>query len=277
MVGGFFISIVMKNEMEQVKLEQKIRQLEVVVRTKNYHSGLISFVHPHVLCESLCFPEKVSSEEELKKELTRILLLLDENHPSISNTVDRFFGHLGEVRDRLMEDALFIAENDPAASSPEEVAMVYPGFFAIATYRIAHLLYVAGVPLIPRIFSELAHSKTGIDINPGAHIGRSFFIDHGTGIVIGETTIIGNNVKIYQGVTIGALSVHKADAEVKRHPTIEDNVTIYAGATILGGNTVVGRESIVGGNVWLTESVPPGTKIFNTMESKIVYCNKICK
>lgn len=264
-------------EGNQAELDQKIRQLEVVVRAKNYHSGLISFVHPHVLCETLCYPEKVYSEEELKVELKKILLLLDENHSSIAYTVDQFFGHLGKVRELLMEDARFIAENDPAASSAEEVAMVYPGFFAIATYRIAHLLYVAGVPLIPRIFSELAHSKTGIDINPGAHIGQGFFIDHGTGIVIGETTIIGNNVKIYQGVTLGALSVHKADAEVKRHPTIEDDVTIYAGATILGGDTVVGRESIVGGNVWLTESVPPRTKIFNNMESKIVYCKNICK
>lgn len=257
-------------EKNQVELDKKIRQLEVVVRAKNYHSGLISFVHPHVLCETLCYPEKIHTEEEFRVELKKILLLIDENHVSIANTVDQFFGHLCEVRERLMEDAQFIAENDPAASSAEEVAMVYPGFFAIATYRIAHLLYVAGIPIIPRIFSELAHSKTGIDINPGAHIGHSFFIDHGTGIVIGETTIIGNNVKIYQGVTLGALSVHKTDAEVKRHPTIEDNVTIYAGATILGGNTVVGCESIVGGNVWLTESVPPGSKIFNNMESKIV-------
>lgn len=262
---------------EQQAIDQKIRKLEVVVRAKNYHSRLISFVHPHVLCETLCYPEKIDSEAELKQELTQILLMLDENHASMAYTVSQFFANLVVVRERLLEDAEFIAENDPAASSAEEVAMVYPGFFAIATYRIAHLLYVAGVPLIPRIFTELAHSKTGIDINPGAHIGHSFFIDHGTGIVIGETTVIGNNVKIYQGVTLGALSVRKGDAMVKRHPTIEDDVTIYAGATILGGDTVVGRESIVGGNVWLTESVPPRTKIFNNMESKIVYCKNICK
>jgi len=264
-------------EHEQVKLDQKIRKLEVVVCAKNYHSRLISYVHPHVLCETLCYPQEMESEEQLKRDLVKILQMLDDHSSTVEYTVDQFFGHLNEVRELLLEDAKFIAENDPAASSPEEVAMVYPGFFAIATYRIAHLLYVAGIPLIPRIFSELAHSKTGIDINPGAHIGHSFFIDHGTGIVIGETTIIGNNVKIYQGVTLGALSVHKADAEVKRHPTIEDDVTIYAGATILGGDTVVGLESIVGGNVWLTESVPPRTKIFNNMESKIVYCKNICK
>lgn len=262
---------------EQSVIDLRLRQLEVVVRAKNYHSRLISYVHPHVLCETLCYPSKIESEEELKRELSSILALIDEDPSTIPQTVELLFSHLPEVRSKLMEDADFIADNDPAASSAEEVAMVYPGFFAIATYRIAHLLYVAGVPIIPRIFSELAHSKTGIDINPGAHIGHSFFIDHGTGIVIGETTIIGNSVKIYQGVTLGAISVHKADAAVKRHPTIEDDVTIYAGATILGGDTVVGRESIVGGNVWLTESVPPRSKIFNNMESKIVYCKNMCK
>lgn len=250
--------------------ESKNRQLEVIVRSKNYLSRLITHVHPHVLCETLCYPLNVESEVQLKAELVTILSLMSLKPTEIVSIADHFFAYLPNIREQLLQDAAYIADNDPAASSPEEVAMVYPGFFAISTYRIAHLLRIAGVDIIPRIFTEMAHSKTGIDINPGAHIGREFFIDHGTGIVIGETSIIGNRVKIYQGVTLGALSVHKADADAKRHPTIEDDVTIYAGATILGGDTVVGAGSTVGGNVWLTESIPPMSKVFNTLESKIV-------
>lgn len=158
-------------------------------------------------------------------------------------------------------------EGNPAAKDLDEIIFCYPGFKAITTHRIAHELYLQGVPVLPRIMSEYAHAETGIDIHPGAGIGRRFFIDHGTGVVIGETTIIGNNVRIYQGGTLGALSVPRGeDVEkmraVKRHPTIEDNVTIYAEATVLG-DTIVGRDSVVGGNVWLTQSVPPGTRIIN--------------
>ena len=256
---------------------ENARQLEVIARAKGYLSRLVAYVHPHTLCESLCYPVKIDSEVELKWEFVKILSLLGEPNSNIVHIADHFFEKLPAVRRMLLDDAQFIAENDPAAASAEEVAMVYPGFFAISTYRLAHLLRVAGVQLIPRIFSELAHSKTGIDINPGAHIGKEFFIDHGTGIVIGETTIIGCRVKVYQGVTLGALSVHKVDAEKKRHPTIEDDVTIYAGATILGGNTVIGAGSVIGGNVWLTESIPPRSKVFNSIESKVVYCQNICK
>ena len=144
---------------------------------------------------------------------------------------------------------------DPAAKSNEEVILSYPGLEAILVHRIANFLYINGVPVIPRIMSEHVHGKTGIDIHPGASIGESFFIDHGTGVVIGETCIIGDNVKIYQGVTLGALSVKKNLQNKKRHPTIEDNVTIYANATILGGETVIGKNSIIGGNTWVTESV----------------------
>ena len=147
----------------------------------------------------------------------------------------------------------------PAAKSREEVIRTYPGFYAVAAYRIAHQLHLLGIQGIPRIITEHAHSKTGIDIHPGAKIGNHFCIDHGTGVVIGETSVIGNHVKIYQGVTLGALSVNKEDATKKRHPTLEDNVVVYAGATILGGGTVIGRGSVIGGNVWLTESVPPDT------------------
>ena len=153
-------------------------------------------------------------------------------------------------------------EGDPAAKSESEVVRTYPGFYAIAAYRLAHELHLLGVEGIPRVITEFAHSKTGIDIHPAAKIGEHFCIDHGTGVVIGETTIIGNHVKIYQGVTLGALSVDKSDAEKKRHPTIEDRVVIYAGATILGGETTIGHDSIIGGNVWLTQSVPPQSKIY---------------
>lgn len=176
---------------------------------------------------------------------------------------DFFFERFPEIYKKLEEDAKFIFENDPAAKSVEEVMFSYPGFFAIAVYRFSHELEKLGVPLIPRIWTELAHSKTGIDIHPGASIGRKFFIDHGTGIVIGETTEIGNEVKIYQGVTLGALSVTKNLQNEKRHPTIEDRVVIYANATILGGETIIGKDSLIGGNVWITESVSPNSVVFH--------------
>ena len=169
---------------------------------------------------------------------------------------------LPEVLEKLNLDAEAIASCDPASLSIEEVYMAYPGFYAIAIYRLAHELYNKGFPLVPRLMTEYAHRQTGVDINPGAHIGESFFIDHATGVVIGETAIIKNNVKIYQGVTLGALSVQKEFASLKRHPTIEDNVIIYAGTTILGGETVIGEGSIIGGNVWLTKSLPPGSRVY---------------
>lgn len=171
-------------------------------------------------------------------------------------TVLSLIGEMPEIRRKIHLDAQAALSGDPAARSEEEIILSYPGLEAILIHRIAHFLYINGVPMIPRIMSEYIHGKTGIDIHPGATIGESFFIDHGTGVVIGETCIIGNNVKIYQGVTLGALSVKKEMHDKKRHPTIEDNVTIYAGATILGGKTVIGRNSTIGGNVWLTKSVP---------------------
>ena len=163
----------------------------------------------------------------------------------------------------LLKDVQAGFDGDPAAKSRQEIISSYPGVFAIFVYRMAHELYLKNVPFIPRVMTEYAHSRTGIDINPGADIGEYFFIDHGTGVVIGETTKIGNNVKLYQGVTLGALSTRKGQllAEVKRHPTIENNVTIYSGATILGGETVIGANSIIGGNTFITESVPPYTKV----------------
>ena len=178
------------------------------------------------------------------------------------NNTQIFFDALPEIIDLLLKDAEAMYQGDPAARSIDEVIRTYPGFYAIAAYRMAHQLFKQGIQIIPRSITEIAHSKTGIDIHPGASIGEYFCIDHGTGIVIGETTVIGKHVKLYQGVTLGALSVAKEDADVKRHPTLEDHVVVYAGATILGGNTVVGEGSVVGGNVWLPRSIPPQTKIY---------------
>ena len=175
---------------------------------------------------------------------------------------DEFFEELPKIRILLSEDLKAAVRGDPAAKSADEVILSYPGFQAITVYRMANFLWKRQVPLIPRMMSEFIHRRTGIDIHPGAQISGSFFIDHGTGIVIGETTVIGSNVKLYQGVTLGALSVKKEEGGQKRHPTIEDNVTIYANATILGGDTVIGSGSIIGGSVWITHSVPPGSKIY---------------
>ncbi|GHV92308.1 serine acetyltransferase [Spirochaetia bacterium] len=176
--------------------------------------------------------------------------------------VDDFFEELPQIRSALSFDMKAAFKGDPAAKSYEEVIVSYPGFEAITVHRLAHFFWTREVPLIPRMMSELIHGRTGIDIHPGATIGESFFIDHGTGVVIGETTVIGKNVKLYQGVTLGALSVVKEEGNRKRHPTLEDDVTIYANATILGGDTVIGRGSTIGGNVWLTVSVPPNSMVY---------------
>lgn len=176
---------------------------------------------------------------------------------------------LPNLLEKINLDAVAIANNDPAANSVEEVYLSYPGFYAIAIYRLSHEFYKMDLPLIPRLMTECAHKITGTDINPGAQIGESFFIDHATGVVIGETTEIKNNVKLYQGVTLGALYVERDLRNKKRHPTIEDNVTIYANATILGGETVIGANSIIGGNAWLTSSVPANSFVTHSPEIKI--------
>jgi serine O-acetyltransferase len=180
-----------------------------------------------------------------------------------------FVDQLPYIYELLLKDAEAIANEDPAAQNVDEVIRTYPGFKAIAVHRLSHALHLLGIPLLPRILSEFAHAQTGIDIHPGAQIGAYFCIDHGTGIVIGETTIIGDHVKIYQGVTLGAMSVAKEMANIKRHPTIEDHVVIYAGATILGGNTVVGNHSVIGGNVWLTESVPAYSRLYHKAQIRV--------
>lgn len=177
-----------------------------------------------------------------------------------------FLRKLPQLRQTLAMDIRAALEGDPAAKGYDEIIFSYPGIRAITIYRIAHELYRLNVPLMPRIMTEYAHSRTGIDIHPGAHIGASFFIDHGTGVVVGETCTIGNRVRIYQGVTLGAISLSKTEVRKlrskKRHPSIHDDVIIYANATILGGNTVVGERCVIGGNVWLTHSVPPDTEVF---------------
>ncbi len=183
-----------------------------------------------------------------------------------------FLESLPEIRSVLMEDVAAAFAGDPAAKSVEEVILSYPGMEAIVAHRFAHWFWERRIPLLPRMMSEYLHGKTGIDIHPGARIGRRFFIDHGTGVVIGETAVIGDRVKIYQGVTLGALSVRKSEGDVKRHPTIEDDVTIYSGATILGGETVIGRGSVIGGNVWLTRSVPPRSRVYMPQGDFILEC-----
>lgn len=198
------------------------------------------------------------------KETFYELIYAKPNNESerVENNTDIFCDSLSDIYDLLLGDAKAMYNGDPAAESIEEVMRTYPGFYAIAAYRIAHQLHHQNIKVIPRAIAEIAHSKTGIDIHPAASIGKDFCIDHGTGVVIGATSNIGDNVKIYQGVTLGALSVDKADAEIKRHPTLEDNVVVYAGATILGGETIVGEGSVVGGNVWLTRSIPAKSTVY---------------
>ena len=212
-------------------------------------------------------------EQRLEMIDSQLGFLLNSVKDSLSGTpaslAEYFTLELPNIRADLSRDAEALYEGDPAAKSVEEVVLAYPGLFAISLYRIANRLEKMNVPLIPRIVTEYAHELTGIDIHPGATIGHSFFIDHGTGIVIGETSHIGNNVKLYQGVALGALSVEKHFSNTKRHPTIQDGVIIYANATILGGETVIGHNSIIGGNVWLTESVPPNTTVYHKGEIQV--------
>jgi len=208
---------------------------------------------------------------QLQESLTRILDTTQACH-DCDNSVraKKFFNNIPELYRVLNTDIEAIMGGDPAAKNEFEIIRTYPGFFAICFYRIAHALLRLSVPLLPRILTEYAHSRTGIDIHPGARIGEYLCIDHGTGIVIGETTIIGEHVKLYQGVTLGALSVDKSMAFTKRHPTVEDHVVIYSGATILGGETVIGHNSIIGGNVWLIKSVAPYSTVYHKPNIEVI-------
>ncbi len=253
----------MKRELKKILFEQQLEKGSLL-HTKDiikWFSKVIALVVPE-------YAEKQTIDEEtfnakiraLESELEYFININQEIEAH--DLVDTFFNQLTEVVSKLEGDTLAIFNGDPAAKSHLEVRYAYPSFYAVASYRIAHELDKLGVTNIPRIISEHAHRETGIDIHPSAVIGENFCIDHGTGVVIGETTVIGNNVKIYQGVTLGALSVDKNSPNIKRHPSIGNDVVIYAGATILGGNTLVGDNSIIGGNVWLIKSVPAGSKIY---------------
>jgi serine O-acetyltransferase len=237
--------------------------------TQEFVDNLLAVLFPHFCKESFFTSEEIVSrlvllERDLKRQ--RIPILKDTSL-NLNEIALHFMQTLPTIHDKLWLDAEAIMSGDPAAESVDEVILAYPGFTAIAYYRLAHEFYLMHVPIFPRLITEYAHQMTGIDIHPGANIGSSFAIDHGTGIVIGESSIIGRNVKMYQGVTLGALSVDKKFAKSKRHPTIEDDVVIYAQAIILGGDTIVGRKSVIGGNVWLTASVPPFSSVYQ--ESKV--------
>jgi serine O-acetyltransferase len=228
------------------------------------------------LYQVLFLSQSLNAEDQIDiefGELHRILFDLikntSEDEVFAEKQTDDFFLVLPDLYNTLILDAESILEFDPATESLEEILLSYPGFFATYAYRISHQLWIQKIKILPRVISEYAHSRTGIDIHPGAVIGKHFFIDHGTGIVIGETTEIGDHVKIYQGVTLGALNVSKDKANKKRHPNIEDHVIIYSGATILGGETTIGRDSIIGGNVWITQNVPSNSLVYNKSEIKI--------
>ncbi len=248
--------------------------IELKRQTQFFVENLLGILFPHFRKEGYSTTEEISSrlvllERDLKQLLTPLVHGVNANIEKIAN---RFISVLPDIYKKLWLDGDAITSGDPAAESVDEVILAYPGFLAIAIYRFAHEFYSMHVPIFPRLLTEYAHEKTGIDIHPGAQIGLSFAIDHGTGIVIGESTIIGENVKIYQGVTLGALSVAKDMAKSKRHPTIEDNVVIYAQSVILGGETIVGHHSVIGGNVWLTHSVAPYSIVYQ--EQKTIVQNR---
>jgi serine O-acetyltransferase len=260
---GFLKELQSRNNQHYVFLPKKRLVYQFVNEMKE-------FLFP--VCSNTSIEEKELSLnwDRLKLLLKEILIpLQDKIKNNIDDIIRDYFDQIPEIYYKLLDDAQAIHDFDPASYSVDEIIVSYPGFQAIMTYRLSHPLYVMDIPILPRLMSEYAHMQTGIDINPGATIGSSFFIDHGTGIVIGETTVIGNCVKIYQGVTIGALNVKKEEAKTKRHPTIEDNVIVYSGTTILGGNTVIGHDSVVGGNVWLTKSIEPYSVVHNLSEVKV--------
>jgi len=236
--------------------------------SQSFLTELMELLFPHYSVKNYFNSEEIASKIYLlRRNLQEIIISLNNGmEKKAGDCSQEFFNNIPIVHSILLKDAEAICKGDPAAKSKDEVILAYPGFLAIAIYRLAHELYKLDIPLLPRIFTEYAHQISGIDIHPGATIGESFFIDHGTGIVIGETTHIGNNVKIYQGVTLGALSVDKDMAKTQRHPTIEDRVVIYSNAVILGGKTTIGKDSTIGGNVWLTRSVPPNSFVFHRSE-----------
>jgi serine O-acetyltransferase len=263
---------------EHAFAEELCRQREtysVAIPTKSriapFADGLLQVLFPHYAEEALHTAEEVQARLTLlRRNLRRILEPLAASLPRPAEEIAVEFSRtIPEIHRRLLLDAEVILQGDPAAESLDEVITAYPGFLAIAFHRVAHEFSLLDVPAFPRVMAEIAHERTGVDIHPGATIGTPFFIDHGTGIVIGETSVIGDNVKVYQGVTLGALSVDKRWSGTKRHPTIEDNVILYSNATVLGGRTVIGHDSILGGNVWVTESVPPHSLVYHTSQVRV--------
>lgn len=250
--------------------EKLMQHLPAIDDAEVFVDGVIDYLFP-IRAKIRNAPVYTELKEQiLIKQWQKLLLPLSLHLKSpIDELSNVFFEKLSQIFDQLKDDAQAILDFDPASVSLEEVLVAYPGFYAVAVFRIAHGIHELNIPFIPRLLTEYAHSKTGIDIHPGACIGRRFFIDHGTGVVIGETTEIGDEVKIYQGVTLGALQVSKDVARKKRHPTLQDRVTIYAGSTILGGDTVIGHDTIVGGNVWLTEGVAPYSLVYAKHEARI--------
>ena len=240
-------------------------------RVAQFADDFLGLLFPHFSDQVFHTADELEGQlEVILRDLRTALQPLALSMPRpVEQTTEAFASDIPRLYESLWCDAEAITAGDPAAENIDEVISAYPGFLAIAIHRTAHEFYRLGVPIFPRILSEIAHHRSGIDIHPGARIGRSFCIDHGTGIVIGETTVIGERVKIYQGVTLGALSVDKSLARSKRHPTIEDDVVIYSNATILGGETVVGHDSVIGGNVWLTESVPPHSVVYHKSEVRV--------
>lgn len=244
------------------------KELPSVYKTQKFSDDLINFLFPIKADKECHLPQIELNHAQLQLDFKDLLNPLEKRlKKSIKELTQQFFKKIPAIYDSLMNDAKAFKDFDPAAKSIEGIILYYPGFYAIAVYRLAHELYKLDIPYVPRMISEYAHSKTGIDIHPGATIGQHFLIDHGTGIVIGETCVIGENVKIYQGVTLGAMFVQKKLKDTKRHPTIEDNVIIYGGTTILGGETTIGHDTVVGGNVWLTKSVPALSIVYH--ESKV--------
>ena len=229
--------------------------LELRERAEEFGRALLEFLFPHFARARRTERADIAAEEDRLRTLLAPVLEEGQGQANL------FFAALPAIYEALLADADAMYQGDPAATSRDEVILAYPGFFAVALYRPAHALHELEVPLFPRLLTEFAHRETGIDIHPAARIGTRFAIDHGTGVVIGETAVLGDRVRIYQGVTLGAAAVRKELSRVKRHPTIGDNVVIYANATILGGDTVVGDDSIIGGSVWLTHSVPPKSVI----------------
>ncbi len=267
MVDDFFIqTLIQNNSNRQQYLPDKEKVAHFIEALHHY----LFIPHPATATNAETLRLQL---QQLRDDFIGLIQHLSASAERKTEVATNFFSAFPILYEALLKDAQAILNTDPAARTLEEVLAAYPGFFAVMVYRLSHQIHNQALPVLARFFSEYAHSRTGIDIHPAAIIGNAFVIDHGTGIVIGETTTIGNNVKLYQGVTLGALAVSKDKASIKRHPTIQDDVVIYAGATILGGDTIIGRASIVGGNVWLTYSIPSNSVVYHKSEIHVKDAN----